>query len=85
MTTQPIDFSGTQLVMIYTYIQDERWHTLRDIEDATNQPQSSISAQLRNLRKPQFGSHTIERRRHVSSDPHSGLHEYRLVIRWVNA
>ena len=59
------------------------WLTLGEIQDWTRtedrpkgDPEASISAQLRHLRKPRFGSHTIEKRRR--GGPGSGLWEYRM-------
>ena len=67
-----------QIKTIYEYMSSGRWKTLREIEDALNYPQASISAQLRHLRKPRFGGHTIEKQRR--GDRKQGLFEYRLVI-----
>lgn len=53
------------------------WVTLREIEELTGDPQSSISAQIRHFRKPCYGSHIIEKRRR--GDPSRGIWEYRLV------
>jgi hypothetical protein len=55
-------------------MQDAKWRTLAEIGDATGDPHASISAQLRHLRKPQFGSYNIEKRRRADG----GLWEYRL-------
>ena len=51
------------------------WMTLADLERATGYPQASISARLRDLRKPKFGGYTVERR-YVRR----GLFEYRLLL-----
>jgi len=40
---------------------DGEGRTLREIADATNDPEASISAQLRHLRKPKFGSYTVNK------------------------
>ena len=45
--------------------------TLRELEHVTGHPQASISAQLRNLRKPRFGGFNIEKE-HVGN----GLYVY---------
>ena len=45
--------------------------TLRELEHVTGHPQASISAQLRNLRKPRFGEFNIEKE-HVGN----GLYVY---------
>jgi hypothetical protein len=58
------------------------WRTLREIEGALEQtyapaffPESSISAQLRNLKKPPYSCQLLKRRR---AGAH-GLWEYRLL------
>lgn len=53
------------------------FYTLRAIEDATGHPQASISARLRDFRKPEFGAHTIERHR---SGVAKGRYVYKLVV-----
>jgi hypothetical protein len=63
-----------QLLRIYTLISGGQWWTLQEISDATGDPHSSVSAQLRNLRKVRFGKHTVERD-HLGG----GLYRYRLV------
>lgn len=55
---------------------DGAWRTLSEIADATGDPVASISAQLRHLRKPRFGSHIVERR--ARADRSAGLFEYRI-------
>ena len=59
-------------------MRNGNWYTLEDIETETGDPQASISAQLRHLRKVRFGGHTIEKRRKGSEK--SGLWEYRLKV-----
>jgi hypothetical protein len=44
------------------------WVSLAEIEEQTGIPQSSASAQLRHLRKPQFGNNTVEKRRRSAND-----------------
>ena len=63
-----------QLLRVWDAVRDGRWKTLRQISEATGDPEASISAQLRHLRKERFGAHVVERR-HVGN----GLYEYRLV------
>lgn len=91
MTTifqQPLRFDGAaylgfrdderltgQLRRIWDVVKDERWHTLAEIAGRTGDHEASISAQLRHLRKPRFGAHTLERE-YVDN----GLFRYRLVI-----
>lgn len=52
-----------QLKKIYTLMIDGHWRSLAEIENETGEPQASISAQLRHLRKPHYGSHIVEKRR----------------------
>lgn len=66
---------GKQITKIFELMKDGNWRTLQQIHAATGEPEASISAQLRHLRKERFGSHTVNRR-HVSC----GLFEYRLII-----
>ncbi len=56
---------------------DSRWRTLGEIESATGDPAASISAQLRHLRKPRFGSFIVEKRSRGARD--IGLYEYRVI------
>lgn len=66
-----------QIKRIYDLMKDGKWRTLEQMVTATGDPAASVSAQLRNLRKKQFGSHVIERRH--SGDRENGLWEYRLL------
>ena len=50
------------------------WFTVDYICQRTGYPANSVQAQLRNLRKPRFGSYLVERRRVAES----GLYEYRV-------
>ena len=63
-----------QILRVYSLMQDGQWRTVDQIADVTGDPQTSISAQLRNLRKERFGSHIVERR-YIAS----GLYEYRVL------
>ena len=49
-----------QLERIWNCMQDGEWRTLSRISTITGDPESSISAQLRHLRKPRFGSHHVD-------------------------
>jgi len=64
-----------QLLRVWDVMKDGRWRTLRDISNITNDPEASISAQLRHLRKERFGAHQIEREYIIN-----GLYKYRLII-----
>lgn len=62
-----------QLERVYDVMKDADWISLHDIAVITKDPESSISAQLRNLRKEKFGGHVIDRRYE------NGCYEYKLV------
>ena len=66
-----------QIKRIYALMIDGKYRTLREIESVTNDPQASISAQLRHLRKARFGSHTLNKRRRGERE--NGLFEYQLT------
>lgn len=63
---------------VTSVMADGVWRTLAEIEKATGDPQPSISARLRDLRKMRMGFSTVERRRR--GEDRRGLHEYRLVM-----
>lgn len=66
-----------QLKRVYEAMINGQWRTLGEIEAITGDPQASISAQLRHLRKPRFGSHIVNKR--PRGDRHNGLFEYQLL------
>lgn len=45
---------------VWSILLDREWHTLRELARATGYPEASISARIRDLRKPKFGGHTVE-------------------------
>jgi hypothetical protein len=55
------------------------WLTLREIAAITRFGEASISAQLRHLRKAQFGGYVVEKRRR--GEPSRGIWEYRVRSR----
>lgn len=67
---------GKQLSKIYELMQDSHWRSLAEIEAAIGEPQASVSAQLRHLRKPRFGLHIVNRRHEGG-----GLYRYQLIPR----
>lgn len=71
---------GKQMKRIYLVVRSDpwKWWTLDAIEAITNDPQSSISADLRSFRKERFGNHRLEIRKVGGPDSSDGLHEYRL-------
>jgi hypothetical protein len=52
-----------QLERTLEVMKDGRWHTLPEIADAVGCTTQSASARLRDLRKPRYGSHRIDRNR----------------------
>lgn len=59
---------------IRTYMLMREWATLHEISADLGFPESSVSAQLRHLRKPEFGMHEVAKRRRGRS----GCWEYRV-------
>lgn len=65
-------------VRILGLLMDRDWHTLRDLSMALGVMETTVSAKLRDLRKPQYGAFEIEHR--SAAAPYSKrAHEYRLV------
>ncbi len=65
-----------QLDRVRLVMADARWRTLRTIAKAVDGSEAGVSARLRDLRKPRFGGHTVERRYQAE-----GVWEYRLLVR----
>lgn len=72
-TVETVARIGKQRNDIWAVISNHVWYTLRELADLTGHPEASISARLRDFRKPEFGKHTIERKHLVR-----GLYQYRL-------
>ncbi len=56
-------------------IKSGTWWTLSQLRKFLQYPEASISAQLRHLRKPRFGSYRVDKRRRVSD---KGTWEYKV-------
>ena len=67
---------GDQMQAVFHVMKFGMWHSLGEIALMTGAPESSVSARLRDLRKPKFGGHTVER-----EYIHKGLFRYRLIVR----
>ena len=67
---------GAQLADIFQAIQDGGAYTLEDLHRITGHPAASISAQLRHLRKKQFGAFVV-----IKKHKGRGLYVYRLALR----
>jgi len=65
-----------QIGRVYQCMISGQWRTLEEIAQLTGDPESSISAQLRHLRKPKFGGFVVSRR--PRGDRAHGLYEYQL-------
>ena len=63
-----------QLGRVKDFMEDGKWRYLWEIADKTGDPESSVSARLRDLRKPRFGGYKIERE-YVTG----GLWQYRMI------
>jgi len=59
---------------VWDLMMDGRWRTLGEIASETDHPEASVSARLRDFRKPRFGGHAVERRRRGP-----GTFEYRVL------
>lgn len=58
---------------VFNVMADGKWHDLEEISLITDHPEASVSARLRDLRKPKFGGFTIEKMNHGK-----GLWTYRM-------
>jgi hypothetical protein len=63
-----------QILRVWNCVSDGGWRTLKQIAQETGDPEASVSAQLRHLRKPRFGGYTVERE-YIDN----GLYKYRLI------
>jgi hypothetical protein len=61
------------LARVYAYLERHSWVTLAELAQGTRGTEASVSARLRDLRKPRYGNHVIDRRR-----ADGGLFQYRL-------
>jgi hypothetical protein len=66
-----------QHARVLSVMVDGQWRTLAEIAKAAQAPEASVSARLRDFRKPEFGGHEVQRRRRGGR---GGTFEYRLVI-----
>lgn len=67
---------GRQLKAVYDILFDGEPHTLAEISQRTGEPEASISARIRDLRKERFGAHEVNAQR-VSEE--QGTWVYRLL------
>lgn len=65
-----------QLGRVWNLMRDGHWRSLQEIAGLTGDPETSVSAHLRHLRKPRFGGYRVDKRRRGRS----GTWIYRLDI-----
>lgn len=65
-----------QLKRVFDVMKDGHWRTLHHLSKLAKGPESSCSARLRDLRKPKFGEHLVERKRDTIQ---KGTYLYRLI------
>src|SRR5215813_5548728 len=68
-----------QLARVLNLMRDGRWRSLREIAEAVHGSEAGVSARLRDLRKKDFGQHTVNRRARGKRD--KGHFEYQLIPR----
>ena len=61
---------------VFDLMRDGKWRTLAEIKQVTGGSEGGIGARLRDMRKIQYGSHTVDRERVKDS----GLWQYRLTV-----
>lgn len=69
------DRLASLLARVYDAMHDTDWWTLAELARHTGGSEASVSARLRDLRKPRFGGHTVQRTRQLLG----GLYHYRLI------
>jgi hypothetical protein len=57
------DRLNKQMRRVFAAMRDGKWRTLNEIAARTGDPEASISARLRDFRKPKFGSLILNRKR----------------------
>lgn len=65
-----------QAADVWSAMHDGRWYSLQALHEKTGYPTQSISARIRDFRKPRFGSHRVDKQRYGL---HRGTWVYKLV------
>lgn len=65
-----------QMNRTWAVMSDYQWHPSPELEQLVGDSWASVSARVRDLRKPKFGGHRVESRRVPGGN---GLWEYRLA------
>lgn len=68
-----------KLLMVFDLMRDQKYRTINEIYDELDHQvaHTTISANLRHLKKEEFGSHTMNKRRR--GDDRSGVYEYQII------
>ena len=64
-----------QLARVLYHAHGQHWQTLRELSDKAKAPEASVSARLRDLRKPKFGGYKLE----AKPDGDCGTWVYRVL------
>jgi hypothetical protein len=67
-----------QMLRVAKCMADGEWRTLEEIAAEAGDPEASVSARLRDLRKRKFGNFVVERR--ARGDRKHGNFEYRVTV-----
>ena len=67
MTEEDVPRILTQFDELLNIMLYRGWFTLSRLHDLTGIPEASISAQIRHMKKPQFGSYIVNKRRMLNS------------------
>ena len=75
---RPLDAErlSAQSRRVWDVLQDGKWRTLRELADAANAPEASVSARFREFRSEEFGSQPME----AEPIPGSSQFRYRLAV-----
>jgi hypothetical protein len=65
-----------QMLVVFDTMKGGGWWSLKQLASRARGSETSASARLRDLRKPKFGGHEVERR-YMGA----GLWQYRLIVR----
>ena len=66
-----------QILRTWKVMSDHKWRTVKEIAQITRDPENSVQAQLRHLRKLNFGAYLVDRRKRSEK----GLYEYRVGMK----
>lgn len=64
-----------QALRVWDCVKDGSWWTLATLATAARGSEAAVSARLRDLRKPRWGAHTVERE-HLGA----GVWRYRVIV-----